>query len=163
MASGIRELKRVLGGMRARIDQVLTAAEKRKLLRDIATGKITDANQLRAYVGRVEGIKRKKTKEQTATLTGKVIDANGRTPLGGVDVTVQQSNFKEKTDGSGNFIWDGMVKGRTIRINAVCNGYKPNQTEYQAVMDNEQNVVIKMVPLQGGAKAKQREERDKKD
>ena len=159
MASGIRELKRVLGSMRGRIDQVLTAAEKRKLLRDIATGAITNANQLRAYVGRVEGIKRKKTKEQTATLNGKVIDANGRTPLAAVDVTVQQSNFKEKTDGSGNFIWDGMVKGRTIRINAVCSGYKPNQTEYQSVMDDEQYVVVKMVPLQGGAKAKQRDEK----
>ena len=159
MASGIRELKRVLGSMRGRIDQVLTAAEKRKLLRDIATGAIKDANQLRAYVGRVEGIKRKKTKEQTATLNGKVIDANGRTPLAGVDVTVQQSNFKEKTDGSGNFIWDGMVKGRTIRINAVCAGYKPNQTEHQSVMDDEQYIVVKMVPLQGGAKAKQRDEK----
>lgn len=163
MATGIRELKRVLASMRGHIDQVLTAAEKRKLLRDIATGTIKDANALRAYVGRVEGIKRKKVKEQTATLNGKVIDANGRTPLSGVDVTVQQSNFKEKTDGSGTFIWDGMVKGRTIRINASLAGYKPNQTEYQSVMDDEQYVVVKMVPLQGGAKAKQREDRDKKD
>lgn len=147
--------------MRGRIDTVFTSAEKRKLLKDIATGKIKDANALRAYVGRVEGIKRKRTKEQTATLNGKVICATSRTPLGGVDVTIQQSNFKEKTDNSGNFIWDGLVKGRTIRVNTVLSGYKPAQTEYQAVMDNEQYLVVKMVEIQGGAKTRRREERDK--
>lgn len=161
MASEIRELKRVLAGMKSRIDQVLTSAEKRKLLKDIATGVITDPNSLRAYVGRIEGIKRKKSQEQTAKLSGKVIDANNRTPIASVDVTIQQTNFKEKTDTSGNFIWEGLVKGRTIRINSVAPGFKPNQTEYQATMENEQYVVVKMVSIQTGGKARAQEEKEK--
>lgn len=150
MASELRDLKRMLGAMRAKIDSVLTAAEKRKLLKDIATGRIKDPNELRRYVGRIEVVKKKKVKEQTATLGGKVIDAQSRQTLGGVDVMIQQTNFKEKTDNSGNFIWENLVKGRTIRINASVGGYKPNQTEYQATTDNEQFVVIKMVPVSPG-------------
>lgn len=158
MATGIRELKRVLASMRGRIDTVFTSAEKRKLLKDIANGTIKDAGALRAYVGRVEGVKRKKTKEQTATLSGKVVDAQSRKPMGGVEVRIQQTNFSEKTDGSGNFQWDGLVKGRTIRITTNLGGYKPAMVEYQAQMDNEQNVVIKIVPLALGAAAKRAKE-----
>ncbi len=161
MSSSIRDLKRILASMRGRIDQVFTAAEKRKLLKDISTGKIGDGNALRAYIGRVEGIKRKKVKEQTATLSGKVIDASGRTPLGGVDVAIQQTSFKEKTDTSGNFIWDNLIKGRSIRINTSLSGYKPNITDFQAAMDNEQFVVIKMVEIQGAAQARQKAKQQK--
>lgn len=145
--ASMREMKRVLAGMRAKIDQVFTAAEKRKLLKDIATGLIGSADELRAYVGRVEMVKRKKEKEQTAQLTGKIVDASSRQPLAGVDVTIQRTNYKEKTDTGGNFIWGGLVKGRAITIQSTFGGYKPNQTQYQATTDNEQNVVVKMVPL----------------
>lgn len=159
MQTGIRELKRVLASMRGRIDKMFTAAEKRKLLKDIATGVIKDGNELRRHVGRVEGVKKKKVKEQTATLTGKVIDAGARQPIGNADVTIQQTSFNETTDNSGNFIWDGMIKGRAIRVNVKAMGFKPNQTEYQAVMDNEQFIVVKMVRLQGGGK---KNDKDKK-
>lgn len=148
--------------MRGRIDSIFTAAEKRKLLKDIATGAISDANELRRHVGRVEGVKKKKVKEQTATLSGKVIDANARQPIGNADVSIQQTSFKEVTDNSGNFIWDGMIKGRAIRINVKANGFKPNQTEYQALMDNEQFIVVKMVPIQSGANKNKDKEKDKK-
>ncbi len=158
MAGGIRELKRVLASMRSRIDQSLTAAEKRKLLKDIATGLIADADELRSYVGRLEQTKKKREKEATATLNGKVVDAQERKALGGVDVTIQQTTFKEKTDGSGNFIFDKLIKGRTIRINAVLSGYKPVISEYQATMDNTQNVIVKMVRIETGAAGRGRKE-----
>lgn len=157
MAEGIRALKRVLASMRSRIDQVFTSAEKRKLLKDIATGKITSADGLRAYIGRVEQVKKKRTKEQTATLNGKVVDAQSRKALGGVDVTIHQTNFSEKTDNSGNFIFDALIKGRTIRINASLGGYKPSLTEYQASMDNEQNVIVKMVAIETGAARREKQ------
>lgn len=142
-------LKRAIGSMRGRIDQLLTGGEKRQLLKMISVGKIANVGELKAYLSRVEAVKAKREKESAAKLTGKIIDANSRRPLGDVTVRVQQTAFQEDTDGSGCFIWEQMVKGRTIVIEASRRGYKPVQFQYKATMDEEQTVAVKMAPIGG--------------
>lgn len=142
-------LKRAIGSMRGRIDQLLTGGEKRQLLKMISVGKIGNVGELKAYLSRVEAVKAKREKESSAKLTGKIIDANTRRPLGDATVRVQQTAFQEDTDGSGCFIWEQMVKGRTIVIEVTKRGYKPAQFQYKATMDEDQMVSVKLAPVGG--------------
>ncbi len=142
-------LKRAIGSMRGRIDQLLTGGEKRQLLKMISVGKIGNVGELKAYLSRVEAVKAKRKKESSAKLTGKIIDANTRRALGDCTVRVQQTAFSEDTDGSGCFIWERMVKGRTIVIDVSKRGYKGVQFQYKATMDEEQTLAIKLAPVGG--------------
>ncbi len=143
-------LKRAVSAMRPRIDRLLSGGEKRELLKLISRGTIADVNGLRAYLGRVEQMKAKQHQEQTCSLAGKVIDADSRRPLGRAHVKIQHTTYDDETDSSGNFIWEGCIKGRQFVIDVTCRNYRPSSLQYKATMDDEQFVAIKMPPLQRG-------------
>lgn len=147
-------LKRAVSAMRPRIDKLLSGGEKRELLKLISRGMIQDVNALRAHLGRIEQMKKKQTKEQTCTLVGKVIDADNRRPIGHSKVRIQRTNYDEDTDSSGNFVWEGCVKGRQYTIEASMRGYRPASTMLKATLDDEQFVVLKMAPIERGGKGK---------
>ena len=143
-------LKRAVSAMRPRIDRLLSGGEKRELLKLISRGMIKNVNDLRAYLGRVEQMKSKQHKEQTCQLAGKVIDADNRRPLGRVRVKIQHTTYDEETDSSGNWIWEGCVKGRQYVIDVTCRNYRPTSLQYKSTMDEEQFVTIKMPPVSRG-------------
>ncbi len=151
----ILALRRAIASMRSRIDKLLTGGEKRELLKLISRGVIRTVNDLKAYLSRVETVKSKRTKEQTCKLVGRVIDAYSRRNLPMVTVRIQGTSYQEDTDNAGVFIWEGMVKGKQYVIDCSKRGYKLVQYQYRATFDDEQNIVIKMAPVN-------RNRRDKK-
>ena len=153
-AENLVALKRAVSAMRPRIDRMLSGGEKRELLKLISRGVIKDVNGLRAHLGRVEQMKSKQQKEQTCTLVGKVIDADNRRAVSHAKVRIQRTNYDEDTDGSGNFVWEGCVKGRQYTIDASMRGYRPASTMYKVTLDDEQFVVLKMAPIDRGNRNK---------
>jgi len=147
-------LKRAVSAMRPRIDRLLSGGEKRELLKLISRGMIANVNDLRAYLGRVEQMKSKRSDEQTCQLAGKVIDADNRRPLARAHIKIQHTAYDEDSDTSGNFLWPGCVKGRQYVIDATARGYRPTSVQYKATMDDEQFVSIKMPPVQRGGPQK---------
>lgn len=136
--------------MRPKIDRLLSGGEKRELLKMISRGAIANVNDLRAYLGRVEQMKVKHQEEQTCKLAGKCVDADSRRPIPRVRVKIQHTTYDEDTDGSGNWLWEGCVKGRQYVIEASARSYRAMTTQYKATMDDEQAIVIKLPPLQRG-------------
>jgi len=91
---------------------------------------------------------------EPAKLVGKVICAKTRRPLPYVRVRVQGESYNDETEGSGVFIYENLTRGEPVQMEMTLKGYKPLLLQFKATLDNEQNVVVKMVPLDGQKKKK---------
>ena len=92
-------------------------------------------------------------KDRPAKLTGTVIDAATRRPISGVKVTINRQGFSVDTDRNGNFIFDGMERGKVISIACTKKGYKQASVPYRASMDQDQTLSIKLGPVGGFARS----------
>jgi len=152
-------LKRAISVMRPRIDRLLTGGEKRELLKLISRNIIANVNELRAHLSRVEQMKSKRHKEQHCKLIGKIVDADARRPVSRAQVKVQHTTYDEETDTAGNFLWEGMVKGKQYMVDVTARGYRMTQYQYKATHDDEQPIVIKIAPVQRGPKGRDKNKR----
>lgn len=84
--------------------------------------------------------------EELAKITGKVIDAKSRKALPYVRVRVVGTNFNEETETTGVFIWEAMPRGRQISFDFSKKGYKNAMLQFRSSLDNEQHIVVKLVP-----------------
>ena len=83
---------------------------------------------------------------EPAKITGKVIDAKSRKALSFARVRVIGTSFNEETETTGVFIWEELPRGRQIAFDISKKGYKTAQLQYRSSLDNEQHVVVKLVP-----------------
>lgn len=83
---------------------------------------------------------------EKAKITGKVIDAKSRKPLPYARVRVIGTSFNEETETTGVFIWEEMPRGRQITFDITKKGYKTAMLQYRSSLDNEQHIVVKLVP-----------------
>ena len=83
---------------------------------------------------------------QIAKLTGKVIDAKSRKPLSYTRVRVIGTSFNEETETTGVFIWEELPRGRQVTFDITKKGYKTGMLQFRSSLDNEQHIVIKLVP-----------------
>jgi hypothetical protein len=83
---------------------------------------------------------------EPAKLTGKVIDAKSRKPVAYAKVRVIGTSFNEETETTGVFIWEEMPRGRQITLELTRKEYKSVNLQYKSTVDNEQHIVIKLVP-----------------
>jgi len=84
--------------------------------------------------------------DEPAKITGKVIDAKTRRPVPYVKVRVPGTSFGEETETTGVFIWEELPRGEQVNFECIHKDYKPCLIQYRTSLDDEQHVVIKMVP-----------------
>lgn len=87
-----------------------------------------------------------KDAEEPAKITGKVIDAKSRKPVPYVRVRVIGTSFNEETEATGVFIWEELPRGRQITFEFTRKEYKNATLQYRSTQDNEQHIVVKLVP-----------------
>ena len=56
------------------------------------------------------------------------------------------TSFNEETETTGVFIWEEMPLARQISFEISKKGYKTAMLQYRSSLDNEQHVVVKLVP-----------------
>lgn len=83
---------------------------------------------------------------EPAKITGKVIDAKSRKAVPYVRVRVIGTSFNEETETTGVFIWEELPRGRQITFEFSRKDYKNATLQYRSTQDNEQHVVVKLVP-----------------
>jgi hypothetical protein len=86
--------------------------------------------------------------DDPAKITGKVIDAKSRKPVPYARVRVQGTSFNEETESTGVFIWEELPRGRQVQFELSKKEYKSALVQYRATLDNEQHIVIKLVPVE---------------
>lgn len=92
-------------------------------------------------------------KDRPAKLTGTVIDAASRRPISGAKVAINRQGFSVDTDRNGNFIFDGLERGKVITISCTKKGYKQASITYRATMEQDQTLSIKLGPVGGFARS----------
>lgn len=151
----------------ARIREVQRQKEQQERRRELAEKEKQEEKKGDGEEG-IEVVEKKKKDEKKklideealeatpAKFTGKVICAKTRRPLPYVRVRVQGTSFNEETESAGVFIWDGMPRARAINVELTCKGFKNLLVQYKSTLEDDQHIVVKMVPLEVKVKEKKK-------
>jgi len=84
--------------------------------------------------------------DEPAKITGKVIDARSRKGVPYVRVRVTGTNYNAETETTGVFIWEELPRTRQVNFEFTHKDYKNLLVQYRSTVDNEQHLVVKIVP-----------------